>query len=404
VRIALGVTGCIAAYKAVEVMRGLQKAGACVHAVLTRSATRFIGPLTFESLSGNAVVTHMFARGLNRDIEHIRLAQSIDLLAVVPATANALGKFANGLADDFLSTLYLSCPAPVLFAPAMNVEMWHHPAVRRNIAILKERGHRFVDPASGMLACGMEGEGRLAEVDDIVAHILQAATPRSSLPGLRVLVTAGPTVEDIDPIRFLSNRSSGKMGYAVAQTAAARGAEVVLVSGPTTLPAPSGVRIIPVRSAADMKKAVLENFPNADLVVKAAAVSDYRPLEVAREKIKKGARGMAVQLVANDDILEQLGRAKTTQVLVGFAAETQDLAAHAREKMARKNLDLVVANDVSSGVFGAESATVHIIDATGATVTLQNQSKLAIAGRILEMAAALHQSRAGIPSGSAGQP
>jgi phosphopantothenoylcysteine decarboxylase/phosphopantothenate--cysteine ligase len=404
VRIALGVTGCIAAYKAVEVMRGLQKAGACVHAVLTRSATRFIGPLTFESLSGNAVVTHMFARGLNRDIEHIRLAQSIDLLAVVPATANALGKFANGLADDFLSTLYLSCPAPVLLAPAMNVEMWHHPAVRRNIAILKERGHRFVNPASGMLACGMEGEGRLAEVDDIVAHILQAATPRSSLPGLRVLVTAGPTVEDIDPIRFLSNRSSGKMGYAVAQTAAARGAEVVLVSGPTTLPAPSGVRIIPVRSAADMKKAVLENFPNADLVVKAAAVSDYRPLEVAREKIKKGARGMAVQLVANDDILEQLGRAKTTQVLVGFAAETQDLAAHAREKMARKNLDLVVANDVSSGVFGAESATVHIIDATGATVTLQNQSKLAIAGRILEMAAALHQSRAGIPSGSAGQP
>jgi phosphopantothenoylcysteine decarboxylase / phosphopantothenate---cysteine ligase len=404
VKIALGVTGCIAAYKAVEVMRGLQKAGACVHAVLTRSAARFIGPLTFESLSGNPVVTHMFARDLNRDIEHIRLAQSIELLAVVPATANALGKFANGIADDFLSTLYLSCPAPVLLAPAMNVDMWNHPAVRRNISILKERGHHFVNPASGMLACGMEGEGRLAEVDDIVAHILQAATPRSALPGLRVLVTAGPTVEDIDPVRFLSNRSSGKMGYAVAQTAAARGAEVVLVSGPTTLPAPSGVRIIPVRSAADMKKAVLDNFASADLVIKAAAVSDYRPLEVAREKIKKGVRQMAVQLVANDDILEQLGRAKTTQVLVGFAAETEDLAAHAREKMARKNLDLVVANDVSSGVFGAEAATVHIIDATGATVTLQNQSKLAIAGRILEMAAALHQSRAGIPSGSASQP
>jgi phosphopantothenoylcysteine decarboxylase/phosphopantothenate--cysteine ligase len=384
-------------------MRGLQKAGASVHAVLTRSACRFIGPVTFEALSGNPVVTGMFSRGLNREIEHIRLAQSIDILAVAPATANALGKFANGIADDFLSTLYLSCPSPVLLAPAMNVEMWNHPAVRRNVEILQQRGVHFVNPGSGMLACGMEGEGRLAEVDDIVSRILQVAVPRGDLSRVRLLVTAGPTVEDLDPVRFVSNRSSGKMGYAVAQAAAARGSQVILVSGPTALPAPAGARLVPVRSAAEMKAAVLGHFGETDIVVKAAAVSDYRPLEVAGEKIRKGARELAMRMIANDDILEQLGREKRSQILVGFAAETTDVTARAREKMIRKNLDFIVANDVSGGVFGEDCATVHILEAGGAVVTLQHQTKLAIANRILDMAAALRDSRGDPPSQPSGK-
>ena len=275
--IALGVTGCIAAYKSIEVMRGLQKAGFSVQVILTRSAAEFVTPLTFESLSAQNVITDMFAPGQNRDIHHISLAQSIQLLAVVPATANILGKFAHGIADDFLSTLYLSTPAPVLLAPAMNVEMWHHPAVRANVEILKARGHSFVDPEPGPLACGMEGEGRLAAVDVIVRRILETLRVGESLAGMKVLVTAGPTVEDIDPIRFLSNRSSGKMGYAVAETAQRRGASVFLVSGPTALKAPSGVQLIQVRSAAQMKDAVLRLYPTMDIVVKAAAVSDYRP-------------------------------------------------------------------------------------------------------------------------------
>ena len=252
-KVALGITGCIAAYKAIEVMRGLQKAGISVQVILTRSGAQFVTPLTFESLSAQNVITDMFQQGQNRDIHHISVAQSIQLLAVVPATANILGKFAHGIADDFLSTLYLSNPAPVLLAPAMNVEMWNHPAVRSNVEILKGRGHYFVNPEPGPLACGMEGEGRLASVDVIVARIVEALRTGESLAGMRVLVTAGPTVEDIDPVRFLSNRSSGKMGYAVAQAARQRGAEVFLVSGPTALKAPSGVRFVPVRSAAQIK-------------------------------------------------------------------------------------------------------------------------------------------------------
>ncbi len=299
VKIALGVTGCIAAYKAIEVMRGLQKAGVSVQVILTRSAAEFVTPLTFESLSAQNVITDMFQPGQNRDIHHISVAQSIQLLAVVPATANILGKFAHGIADDFLSTLYLSNPAPVLIAPAMNVEMWRHPAVRANVEILKARGHHFVDPEPGMLACGMEGEGRLATVDVIVSRILEVLRGGESLAGLKVLVTAGPTVEDIDPIRFISNRSSGKMGYAVAQIAQQRGAEVFLVSGPTSLKPPSGVQFVPVRSAAQMKDAVLALYPEMDIVVKAAAVSDYRPADPAAQKVKKGNACHAASVGAN---------------------------------------------------------------------------------------------------------
>lgn len=396
-KVGLGVTGCIAAYKAVEVMRGLQKAGVSVQVVLTRSARRFVAPLTFEALSGQSVITGMFRSGGNLSIEHIHLAQEIQMLAVVPATANILGKFAHGIADDFLSTLYLSCPAPVLLAPAMNVEMWKHPAVRTSVEILKHRGHIFVDPEPGTLACGMEGEGRLAEVDRIVAGILEALHSGESLAGQKVLVTAGPTIEDLDPIRFLSNRSSGKMGYAVAQAARQRGAEVVLVSGPTGLDPPAGVRVIPVRSADEMKTAVLDLYPHMDIVLKAAAVADYRPAEYAPEKLKKSGQAVALSLVPTDDILARLGATKKNQVLVGFTAETQDLLARAREKMVRKNLDMMVANDVSSGVFGADTATVHVLSSCGNTVTIQNRSKLEIAHRILDLALRVRHVRAENP-------
>jgi phosphopantothenoylcysteine decarboxylase/phosphopantothenate--cysteine ligase len=392
-KVALGVTGCIAAYKSIEVMRGLQKAGVEVQVVLTRSAAEFVAPLTYEALSGRSVILDMFRPELNRDIRHISLAQSIDLLAVVPATANILGKMAHGIADDFLSTLYLSTPAPVLIAPAMNAEMWRHPAVRANVETLRARGHHFVDPEPGMLACGIEGDGRLAAVDGILERILGVLGGERDLEGLRVLVTAGPTVEDIDPVRFLSNRSSGKMGYAVAEEAHARGAGVTLVSGPVSLPAPAGVELVQVRSAAEMGEAVLRLFPGTDIVVKAAAVADYRPAEPAAGKIKKGEGAKTLSLERTDDILARLGREKKGQVLVGFAAETDNLLENARGKLAGKNLDLVVANDVSRGVFGEDAATVHILRRTGETVTLRQQPKGAIARAILDLALEARRTR-----------
>jgi phosphopantothenoylcysteine decarboxylase/phosphopantothenate--cysteine ligase len=403
VKIALGVTGCIAAYKAVEIMRGIQKAGVSVQVVLTRSALEFVTPLTFESLSGQNVITEMFPPGVNRDIRHISVAQSIQLLAVAPATANILGKFARGIADDFLSTLYLSTPAPVLLAPAMNVEMWRHPAVRENVEILKARGHCFVDPEAGVLACGMEGEGRLAPVDVIVARILDVLRGGESLAGLKVLVTAGPTVEDIDPVRFISNRSSGKMGYAVAQAAARRGADVYLVTGPTSLTPPAAARTVHVRSAAEMRDAVLQLYPGMDIVVKAAAVADYRPETPAGQKIKKGGDAMTLRLVRTDDILERLGTEKKDQILVGFAAETERLLDSGREKLGRKNLDLLVANDVSSGVFGSDVSTVYILSRTGETETLRDQSKLTIADRILDKAVSLRKAARESMGGACGE-
>ena len=399
-KVGLGVTGCIAAYKAVEVMRGLQKAGLTVQVILTGSARRFIAPLTFEALSGQPVITGMFRLGMNRSIEHIQLAQEIRLLAVVPATANILAKFAQGIADDFLSTLYLSCPAPVLLAPAMNVEMWRHPATCRNVEILRERGHFFVDPEIGSLACGLEGAGKLAGVDRIVAAILAALHPGESMKALKVLVTAGPTVEDIDPVRFLSNRSSGKMGFAVAQAASQRGAEVFLVSGPTRLSPPPGVHTTEVRTSAEMKAAVLPLYPRMDIVVKAAAVADYRPAEFSEKKIKKDHAPAVLSLVPTDDILAQLGALKNEQVLVGFAAETGDLLAQARRKLVRKNLDIIVANDVSSGVFGSDISTITALSSGGETLTIENRSKLEIAHQILDLALRVRAARSGAAAGS----
>ena len=423
-KVALGVTGCIAAYKSIEIMRGLQKAGVSVEVVLTRAGARFVSPLTYESLSGRNVITDMFQPERNLDIHHISLAQSIDLLLVAPATANILGKFVHGIADDFLSTLYLATPAPVLIAPAMNAAMWRHPAVRANVEALRERGCHFVDPEPGMLACGMEGEGRLASVDAIVSRALETLrctsgqwsvvsgqedtihNPQSmvsdqkeafksaqDMAGLRVIVTAGPTVEDIDPIRYISNRSSGKMGYAVAAAAARRGATVFLVSGPTGLSASAGVELIPVRTAAEMKDAVLSLYEEADIVIKAAAVADYRPVTVAAQKIKKSDGERTLTLERTDDILAILGARKKKQFLTGFAAETENVLESAREKLRKKNLDLIVANDVSHGVFGEDSSTVHFITPDGAPVTLQALPKTEIAEKLLDFIGGWHNSK-----------
>ncbi len=382
--VVLGVTGCIAAYKSIEVMRGLQKAGVPVQVVLTRSGRRFVAPLTFEALSGRPVISEMFARNSNREIMHIRVAQEAALLAVVPATANILGKFARGIADDFLSTLYLSCASPVLLAPAMNSEMWDHPAVRENLQVLRGRGHRIVQPVAGILACGAEGAGRLAEADVIISEILEMLRMGKSFAGFKVLVTAGPTIEDIDPVRFISNRSSGKMGYALASAALMRGANVVLVSGPTTIPVPAGVELVQVRSAAEMKDAVLRLFPTANIVLKAAAVSDFRPLSPARRKIKKHSQPTTLELALNEDILSLLGKSKKAQVLVGFAAETEDVLNQGWAKMAQKNLDMIVLNDVSGGVFGEDRATVHLLRPDHDVETLSEETKTRIANRILD--------------------
>jgi phosphopantothenoylcysteine decarboxylase/phosphopantothenate--cysteine ligase len=359
--VALGVTGGIGAYKAVEVVRGLQKRGHDVAAVMTRSARKFVGEVTFEAITRRRVITDQFAPGVNADIEHIALASEIALLLVAPATANIIGKFANGIADDFLSSLYLATRAPVLMAPAMNTNMLEHDAVRRNLATLQARGVRFVEPGEGYLACGWIGKGRLAETDEIVEQADRILQPRGSLLGRFVLVTAGPTYEDIDEVRYLGNRSSGKMGYSVAAEAARRGARVVLVSGPTQLEPPQGLEVVRVRSAAEMRDAVNRHAADADIVVMAAAVADYTPKSGARSgKIEKADAPVELTLVRTADILAELGRARgsaSKPVLVGFAAESGDPVRRGREKLKRKSVDVIVANDISRRDAGFETET-----------------------------------------------
>jgi phosphopantothenoylcysteine decarboxylase/phosphopantothenate--cysteine ligase len=387
--IALGVTGGIGAYKAVEVARGLQKAGHDVVAVMTRSARKFVGPVTFEAITRRRVITDQFAPGVNADIEHIAIASEIALLLVVPATANLIGKFANGIADDFLTSLYLATRAPVLIAPAMNTNMFEHPSVRENMSRLMNRGVQFVDPGSGYLACGWIGKGRLAEPDDIVAASLQVLQPAGPLRGRRVLVTAGPTHEPIDPVRYLGNRSSGKMGFALASEAARRGAIVTLVAGPTTAEPPGGtVEVVNVRSAAEMYRAVIERASDVDVVIMAAAVADYTPAEVANEKISKDDETLTIQLRRTVDILARLGRQRGSgerPLLVGFAAETHDVLGKARSKRQAKRVDLIVANDVSrtDAGFESESNSVTLIAADGEQA-VPLQPKAGVARAILD--------------------
>jgi phosphopantothenoylcysteine decarboxylase / phosphopantothenate---cysteine ligase len=392
--VALGVGGGIGAYKAVEVARGLQKNGHEVVALLTRNARRFITPLTFEAITRRRVLINQFEPGANADIEHIAVANDIALLLVAPATANILAKFAHGIADDYLSTLFLATPAPVLLAPAMNTRMLEHPAVQENARILGARGVRFVDPGAGYLACGWIGKGRLAEPAEIVAaaeEILTAQRGTGVLAGRRIVVTAGPTFEDIDPVRFIGNRSSGRMGYAIAAEASRRGAVVTLISGPTHLGAPAGVRLESVRSAADMHAAVTRAASDADAVIMAAAVADYAPAGGALDlKRAKSDEGWTLPLARTRDILADLGAARaarkeTRPVLVGFAAQTGDPVPSAKAKLAAKQVDLVVANDVSKpgAGFDVDTNEVTLVDAGGAEA-LPMMTKDAVAGRILD--------------------
>ena len=365
-RVLLAVCGGIAAYKACEVLRGLQKAGCEVRVTMTEDATRFVGAATFEALSGSPVATSLYNYP-GSAIPHIELAEWADAAVVVPATANALAKMACGIADDCLATTLLACACPVLVAPGMNVHMWRNAATQANVATLRERGVRFVGPDSGRLACGEVGEGKLAGVDEIVAAALALFAPRD-LAGLRVLVDAGPTHEAIDPVRYIANRSTGKMGYAIAEAAARRGAEVTLVSGPTSLATPAGVRRIDVESAAQMHDAMLVAFEGADVAVCSAAVADYAPAAPADHKLKKSREHLdAIRLTETADILADLCAAKGGRVVVGFAAETDDLLAHARQKLERKGADLIVANDVSrpESTFGADTNRVALVSAEG---------------------------------------
>ncbi len=397
-KIALGVTGGIAAYKAAEILRLLQDRGIQVQVIMTRAAQEFVRPLTFAALSGQKVVTEMFPTSgyegsPDSAVEHISVAESIDALVVCPATADILAKFAHGVADDFLSTLYLATTAPVVVAPAMNVNMWNHAATQANLATLRARGVRVVEPGSGYLACGMVGAGRLAENEAIVAAVMETLSSAHDLTGETVLITAGPTREPIDPVRFISNRSSGKMGYALAEAALRRGARVILVSGPTALNAPAGAELIQVETADQMRQAVLSQADAATVIIKAAAVADYRPRSTAPQKLK-GKKAFQLDLEPTADILAELARGKRNQVVIGFAAETENVLENARKKLVTKSLDAIVANDVSRPNLGMESdrnAVTIIMPAE--IIEVPAAEKTTIASRILDVAHNLRRQR-----------
>lgn len=398
-KVALGVTGGIAAYKAAEILRLLQDRGVKVQVIMTRAAQEFVRPLTFAALSGEKVITEMFGEGsaepnVESAVEHIAVAQGADALVVAPATADTLAKFANGIANDFLSTLYLATTAPVVVAPAMNVNMWEHEATRKNLETLRARGVKIVEPGSGYLACGMVGAGRLAEPEQIVEAVMETLGVSQDLKGETVLVTAGPTYEPIDPVRFIGNRSSGKMGYALAEMAIRRGAKVVLVSGPTALKPPAVAEFVPVETADQMRAAVMERFPDATVVIKTAAVADFRPKQAAPQKIKR-EKGVSLELEPTGDILAELGATKFPKhIVIGFAAETENLLENARKKMAKKNVDAVVLNDVSRKDigFGSDRNAVTIVTAEN-VVEVPEASKLEVAGRVLDLVATIRQKK-----------
>jgi phosphopantothenoylcysteine decarboxylase / phosphopantothenate---cysteine ligase len=398
-KIALGVTGGIAAYKATEIVRALQDRGIRVQVVMTRAAQEFVRPLTFAALSGEKVITGMFSPGeehepnIDSAIEHIAVAQAIDALVVVPATADVLAHFAQGIASDFLTTLYLATTAPVVVAPAMNVNMWNHPATQSNLQVLRQRGVKIVEPSAGYLACGMTGPGRLAENEAIVAAVLQALGASQDLSGETILITAGPTREKIDPVRYLTNRSSGRMGYALAEAALRRGARVLLVSGPTSLTPPSAVEVTRVESTEEMRDAAIKLLPQATVVIKTAAVSDYRPKATAGQKIKRKGP-ISLELEATPDILKELSLTKTTQLVIGFAAETENVLENARQKLVAKNLDAIAVNDVSrEGVgFDSDRNAVTIIT-RDEVVEVSETTKWEVAQRVLDQVVRLRQHR-----------
>jgi len=397
-KVALGVSGGIAAYKAAEIMRLLQDRGIRVQVIMTRAAQEFVKPLTFAALSGEKVITDMFSGGneqpnIDSAVEHIAVAQSIDALVVAPATADVLGKFAQGLATDFLTTLYLATTAPVVVAPAMNVNMWNHEATQANIATLKRRGVRVVEPDSGYLACGMTGPGRLAANESIVAAVMEALGASQELAGETVLITAGPTREKIDPVRYLTNRSSGRMGYALAEAALRRGARVLLVSGPTSINPAGGAELTRVETAEEMWKAVMNLLPESTIVIKTAAVSDYKAKSEAAQKIKRTGP-LTLELEATVDILGEIVRQKESQLVIGFAAETQNALENARTKLAKKSLDAIVVNDVSrEGIgFDSERNAVTIIT-HDEVVEVPETTKWEVAQRVLDHVIKLRKRR-----------
>lgn len=390
-RAVLGVCGGIAAYKAAELARALMGRGFTVQVVMTGAAQEFVRPLTFAALTGQKVITGLFSSAsaddtLASSVEHIGVAQSADVLVVAPATADMLAKFAHGIADDFLSTAYLAFTGPVVLAPAMNTNMWNHTATRDNVRTLAGRGHVIIDPDEGLLACGTTGPGRLPEPERIADIVYQTLNPRRDLEGETVLITAGPTQEPLDPVRYISNRSSGKMGYALAEAAAARGARVLLVSGPVQLAEPRGVEMIRVQTALEMRQAVIVRVPESTIVVKAAAVADYHVANVPKQKVKKSALRLSIELDPTPDILAEVGRIKGDRLLVGFAAETENMVDEARRKLKSKNCDMVVGNLVSQQGIGFESDQneVTLVTRAGDTIPLAKASKRDIAGRILD--------------------
>lgn len=386
--VVIGVTGGIAVYKALDVISALRKKDIKVHVIMTESASKFVNPLTFQSISQNMVVTDMFAEPKAWEIQHISLAQKADLMLIAPATANVIGKISNGIADDMLSTTVMATKAKVLIAPAMNTNMYQNPIVQNNISKLKDFGYKFIEPASGRLACGDIGIGKLADVNTIVERVIEELEDKEQdLLGKKVLVSAGPTIAPIDPVRYITNRSTGKMGYAIAKEAIDRGAEVILVSGPTNLEPPKNVKIINIKTNEEMKKEILQNFKWADIVIKSAAVADYKPKEYSKEKIKKGEGDLNICLTRDNDILKFLGEIKTHQVLVGFAAESDNVLENAERKLKNKNLDFIVANDITSSDtgFGSEDNKVVILSKNNEKLELEKMSKKKVASNIFDM-------------------
>jgi len=384
--VVIGVTGGIAAYKALDIVSALRKKGIETHVILTKNACEFVTPLSFETLSNNEVVTDTFKRAKSWEVEHIALAKRADLFLIAPASANVIGKVANGIADDMLTTTLMAARCPIIFAPAMNTLMYENAIVQENIAFLKSKGCHFIEPDSGFLACGDIGKGKLQKVEVIIEKVLSYLEETQDLQGKNILVTAGPTIEAIDPMRYITNHSSGKMGYAIAEVAAKRGANVKLISGPTNLSCPDRVERFNIQSALEMYDVVNAHFEWADVVIKAAAVSDYRPLEISHEKIKKSEGDVQLILTRNPDILKSLGSRKGNKVLVGFAAETNNLIAYATEKIKSKNLDFIVANNISEEKAGFKGDTniATIIDRNGETIKYPMMSKLELAHIILD--------------------
>lgn len=387
--VCIGVSGGIAAYKALDIVSALRKKDIDVRVIMTESATKFVTPLTFQSLSQNMVTTDMFAEPKAFEIQHISLAKRADIFLVAPATANIIGKVANGIADDMLSTTIMATKAKVIFAPAMNTNMYENKIVQSNIEKLTGLGYEFIEPASGRLACGDEGRGKLADVNTIVEKVLDALENKDipkDLLGKKVLISAGPTYSNIDPVRFITNKSTGKMGYYIAEEARDRGADVTLVSGPTNLKPPSGVKVINITTNEEMKEAIFENYEDSNIVIKSAAVADYKIKNYSNDKIKKGDGDLVLTFVRDNDILKLLGEKKTNQILVGFAAESTNISENAKRKLESKNLDYIVANDITSSDtgFGSDDNKVVIFTKDGEEINLDKMSKRKIASKIFD--------------------